>query len=169
MIAKIKSFVHSLMTKLSKDLNKERIFEDWKTGLKKQCMVYWPSKSMYAFFLNSSCHLRIFIYGLFQPDMGLFYWCLSLDPMLCARAHLQIDQKGSNMTPGQFCRAFETTSLAGIYRRLIFKIRPNILIGLQKLRLRPKDRSRLFIYWNFLRRFSFVYPTSTIQQNSKQP
>ena len=34
----------------------------------------------------------------------------------------------------------------GVYRRLIFKIRPNILIGLQKLRLRPKDQSRLFIY-----------------------
>ena len=36
---------------------------------------------------------------------------------------------------------------AGVYRRSIFKIRPNILIGLQKLRLRPKDRSRsrLFI------------------------
>ena len=58
---------------------------------------------------------------------------------------------------------------AGIYRRSIFEIRLNILIGLKKLRLRPKDRSRLFIYWNFLRRFSFVYPTSTIQQNSKQP
>ena len=38
---------------------------------------------------------------------------------------------------------------AGVYQRSIFKIRPNILIGLQKLRLRPKDRSRLFIYWNF--------------------
>ena len=30
----------------------------------------------------------------------------------------------------------------GIYRRSIFKIRPNTLIGLQKLRLRPKDQSR---------------------------
>ena len=28
----------------------------------------------------------------------------------------------------------------GVYRRSIFKIRPNMLIGLQKLRLRPKDR-----------------------------
>ena len=36
---------------------------------------------------------------------------------------------------------------AGVYRRSIFNIRPNILIGLQKLQLRPKDRSRsrLFI------------------------
>ena len=42
---------------------------------------------------------------------------------------------------------------AGVYRRSIFKIRPNILIGLQKLQLRPKDRSRsrLFIYLNILR------------------
>ena len=41
--------------------------------------------------------------------------------------------------------------LTGIYRRSIFKIRPNILIGLQKLRLRPKDRSRsrLSIYLIF--------------------
>ena len=50
----------------------------------------------------------------------------------------------------------------GVYRRSIFKIRPNILIGLQKLRLRPKDRSqsqsRLFIYLNFLRQFSWFYP-----------
>ena len=38
---------------------------------------------------------------------------------------------------------------SGVYRRSIFKIRPNILIGLQKLRLRPKDRSRLFIYLIF--------------------
>ena len=46
---------------------------------------------------------------------------------------------------------------AGVYRRSIFEIRPNILIGLQKLRLRPKDRSRsrLFIYLIFLlRQFS---------------
>ena len=50
---------------------------------------------------------------------------------------------------------------AGVYRRSIFKIRPNILIGLQKLRLRPKGRSRLFIYFIFLRRFS-LYPISTI-------
>ena len=42
----------------------------------------------------------------------------------------------------------------GVYRRSIFKIRPNILIGLQKLWLRPKDRSRLFIYLIFLRQFS---------------
>ena len=36
---------------------------------------------------------------------------------------------------------------AGVHQLLIFKIRPNILIGLQKLQLRPKDwsRSRLFI------------------------
>ena len=53
--------------------------------------------------------------------------------------------------------------VAGVYRRSIFKIRPNILIGLQKLRLRPKDqsRSRLFIYLNFLRGFSWFYPIST--------
>ena len=37
----------------------------------------------------------------------------------------------------------------GVYRRSIFKIRPNILIGLKKLRLRPKDRSRLFIHLIF--------------------
>ena len=51
----------------------------------------------------------------------------------------------------------------GVYRRSIFKIRPNILIGLQKLRLRPKDqsRSRLFIYLNFLRWFSWFYLIST--------
>ena len=42
----------------------------------------------------------------------------------------------------------------GVYRKSILKIRPNILIGLQKLRLRPKDRSRLFIYLIFLRQFS---------------
>ena len=44
----------------------------------------------------------------------------------------------------------------GIYRRSNFEIRPNILIGLLKLRLRPKDRSRsrLFIYLHFLGRFS---------------
>ena len=43
------------------------------------------------------------------------------------------------------------TYTAGVYRRSIFKIRPNILIGLQKLRVRPKDqsRSRLFIYLIF--------------------
>ena len=42
-------------------------------------------------------------------------------------------------------------SSSGVYRRSIFEIRPNILIGLQKLRLRPKDRSRsrLFIYLIF--------------------
>ena len=53
--------------------------------------------------------------------------------------------------------------IAGVYRRSIFKIRPNILIGLQKLRLRPKDqsRSRLFIYLIFLRQFSYFYPIST--------
>ena len=45
-------------------------------------------------------------------------------------------------------------SLTGVYRRSIFKIRPNKLIGLQKLRLRPKDGSRLFIYLIFLRQFS---------------
>ena len=85
-----------------------------------------------------------------------------------------------NSQPKPMCLCFDSgfkaflilyVHLTGIYRRSTFKIRPNILIGLQKLRLRPKDRSRsrLFIYWNFLRRFSFVYPTSTIQQNSKQP
>ena len=54
-------------------------------------------------------------------------------------------------------------TFSGVYRRSIFKIRPNILIGLQKLRLRPKDRSRsrLFIYLIFLRRFSWFYPIST--------
>ena len=31
---------------------------------------------------------------------------------------------------------------AGVYRRLIFEIRPIILIGLQKLRLRPKDQNQ---------------------------
>ncbi len=55
-------------------------------------------------------------------------------------------------------------------RLLIFKIRPNILIGLQKLRLRPKDQSRswLFIYWNFLRRFSYVlhYKYHTTKQQA---
>ena len=30
-------------------------------------------------------------------------------------------------------------NVPGVYRRSIFKIRPHILIGLQKLRLRPKD------------------------------
>ena len=52
---------------------------------------------------------------------------------------------------------------ARVYRRSIFKIRPNILIGAQKLRLRPKDRSRspLFIYSIFLRQFSWFYPKST--------
>ena len=40
-------------------------------------------------------------------------------------------------------------STTGIYRRSTFTIRPNILIGLQKLRLRPKDRSQLFIYLIF--------------------
>jgi hypothetical protein len=40
-------------------------------------------------------------------------------------------------------------SSSGVYRRSIFEIRPNILIGLQKLRLRPKDRSRLSIYLIF--------------------
>ena len=51
----------------------------------------------------------------------------------------------------------------GVYRRSIFEIRPNILIGLQKIRLRPKDRSQsgLFIYLNFLRRFSWFYPITT--------
>ena len=44
-------------------------------------------------------------------------------------------------------------SLPGVYRRSIFKIRPNILIGLQKLRLRPKDQSQLFIHLIFLRQF----------------
>ena len=41
--------------------------------------------------------------------------------------------------------------MAGVYRRAIFKIRPNILIGQKKLRLRPKDRSRsrLSIYLIF--------------------
>ena len=45
----------------------------------------------------------------------------------------------------------ESICKVGVYRRSIFKIRPNILIGLQKLRLRPKDRSRsrLFIYLIF--------------------
>ena len=46
------------------------------------------------------------------------------------------------------CCGFHHWSFStGIYRRSLFKIRPNILIGLQKLRLRPKDRSRsrLFI------------------------
>ena len=44
-------------------------------------------------------------------------------------------------------RYFINLFSAGVYRRSIFEIRPNILIGLQKLRLRPKDRSRsrLFI------------------------
>ena len=50
------------------------------------------------------------------------------------------------------------SNVPGVYRRSIFKIRPHILIGLQKLWFRPKDRSRLFIYWNFLRQFSFVLP-----------
>ena len=57
---------------------------------------------------------------------------------------------------------FFNTLHLGVYRRSIFKIRPNILIGLQKLQLRPKDRSRLFIYLfiylNLLRWFSFVLP-----------
>ena len=57
------------------------------------------------------CHLGIVIYKLFHPDVGLFYWRLSLDPMSCARAHLETDQKGSNRTPGQFCRSFETSFL----------------------------------------------------------
>ena len=40
---------------------------------------------------------------------------------------------------------------SGVHLLLIFKIRPNILIGIQKFRLRPKDRSRsqLLIYLNF--------------------
>ena len=54
------------------------------------------------------------------------------------------------------CREFKTS---GVYRMSIFKIRPNILIGLQKLQLRPKDlsRIRLFIYWNLLRLFSRLF------------
>ena len=48
-------------------------------------------------------------------------------------------------------------------QRAVYKIRLNIFIGLQKLRLRPKDqsRSRLFIYLTFLRRFSYFYPIHT--------
>ena len=53
---------------------------------------------------------------------------------------------GGSSTPSTLTVLFSTNSSdAGIYRRWLFKIRPNILIGLQKLRLRPKDRSRLFI------------------------
>ena len=52
------------------------------------------------------------------------------------------------------CRVLEENQ-AGVYRRSIFKIRPNcILIGRQKLRLRPKDRSQLFFYLIFLRQLS---------------
>ena len=40
--------------------------------------------------------------------------------------------------------------LPGVYRRLIFKIRPNILIGLQKLRLRPKDWSQAEADYSFI-------------------
>ena len=42
---------------------------------------------------------------------------------------------------------------AGVYQRSIFKIRPNIIIGLQKLKIRPKDRSQSqsLIYLIFLR------------------
>ena len=42
---------------------------------------------------------------------------------------------------GTFCDT-GIPCISGVYRRSIFKIRPNILIGLQKIRLRPKDRSR---------------------------
>ena len=46
----------------------------------------------------------------------------------------------------------------GVYRRSIFKIRPKILIGLQKLRLSPKKR----IFWpriNILKGFFFQNPS----------
>ena len=68
--------------------------------------------------------------------------------------HLHSKNCHMSQNPGIALCAFT----AGVYRRSIFKIRPNILIGLQNLWLRPKDRSRLFIYWNFLRQFSFVLP-----------
>ena len=54
----------------------------------------------------------------------------------------------------------ENFQRSGVYQRSIFKIRPNILIGLQKLRLRPKDQTEanyLSIHI-FLRLFSFVLP-----------
>ena len=56
-----------------------------------------------------------------------------------------------------------TAPRPGVYQRLVFKIRPNILIGQKKLQLRPKDRSRsrLLICSNFLSQFSWFYPIST--------
>ena len=52
----------------------------------------------------------------------------------------------------------------GIYRRSIFKIRPNILIGLKKLQLRPKDRSRsrLFIYLIFFKTIQLAHWSATV-------
>ena len=53
-----------------------------------------------------------------------------------------------NASHTQMARKLATIG-AGFYRRSIFKIRPNILIGLQKLRLRPKDRSRSRYFFHF--------------------
>ena len=67
--------------------------------------------------------------------------------------HITLTDGNSVPVSGQYNQSPSNKVLwwAGVHRLLIFKIRPNILIGLQKLRLRPKDqsRSRLFIYLNF--------------------
>ena len=89
-----------------------------------------------------------FLASMYSPQSPVFLVSHGEEPeALSAIKKLYGPQYDSNM---------ELTMIkkAGIYRRSIFEIRPNILIGLQKLRLRPKDRSRLFIYLIFLRQFS---------------
>ena len=78
-------------------------------------------------------------------------WSGIIPPMHCTDSYTQwtnldfIEQR-SVLWYSFYFRSL-TPYLSGVYRRSIFKIRPKILIGLQKLRLRPKDRSRsrLFI------------------------
>ena len=101
--------------------------------------------------LTDEAYLKNLVPLVNQPAPGLFSGCFQdinvVFFLLCK----------------QYFKSSISTRKTRVYRRSIFKIRQNILIGLQKLRLRPKDRSlsQLFIYLNFLRGISWCYPKST--------
>ena len=112
----------------------------------KSPLSFWPETSMLCTWLVAKWYLYCVLRALktFRGGKPIFF-----------KEKLSKESKNGFKTIS--CRRYRMVVFSnyffwhkksGVYRRSIFKIRPNILIGLQKLRLRPKDRSqsRLFIY-----------------------